>query len=143
MRTTVIVFIVMLLLAEATVAFVQEQGEMNAGGTGGIMKSINQAQSVDVEKKLEEMQVKTSTAVEKLWLMAKAYSVPILIISFLAGAVFMLLSIFFGQAMKRVAGGIIGMGIIAFILFNYAPQLTGMVLSLVDIVLGDILPSMN
>jgi hypothetical protein len=62
---------------------------------------------------------------------AEEYSIPILVVMVVISAFLALIGIIF-KPLKAAAGGILGMSILFFVLVNYAPQIAGIMISIVD-----------
>lgn len=62
---------------------------------------------------------------------AKEYSIPILIVSVVISGFLALGGIMF-KPLKLAASSLLGIGILFFILVNYAPQIAGVLISIVD-----------
>lgn len=97
-----------------------------------VINEIEQASSIDLGATLDGLSEKAAAATQEIWLLAKAYSIPLLVVSLLLAGIFLVLSVLFGRSLRQAAGGLVIAGIVAFILFNYAPQMAGFVLSLIN-----------
>lgn len=68
---------------------------------------------------------------------AEEYSIPILVVIVVVAAFMALLGIMF-KPLKAAAGGLLGTGILFFILVNYAPQIAAILISIADGVMSRI-----
>lgn len=103
-----------------------------------IFSRIDEARKGEVNLDAGEMTKSAEEGTNKLWLIAKAYSLPGLVVALIVSAVMIFLSALFGPGLKRMAGGLIFASIVAFILINFAPEITGKILSVIDSLISTI-----
>ncbi|MGA5692692.1 hypothetical protein [Cytobacillus pseudoceanisediminis] len=78
-----------------------------------------------------------NVSLDSLGAAAKEYSVPILVITVILSGFLALGGIVF-KPLKLAAGSLLGIGILFFSLVNYAPELAGIMISIVDSVMDRI-----
>ncbi|MEK5217736.1 hypothetical protein [Psychrobacillus sp. FSL H8-0487] len=76
-----------------------------------------------------------NVSLDSLGVLAKEYSIPILVIMVIIAGFSALLGLIF-KPLKAVAGSIFGIGIVFYLLVNFAPQITGVLISVVDSVMN-------
>lgn len=72
-----------------------------------------------------------NVSLESLGSLAKEYSIPILIVCVVLSGFLALGGIAF-KPLKVAAGSLLGIGVLFFILVNYAPEIGGILISIVD-----------
>lgn len=90
------------------------------------------AQGYDLNK---IKQTSENVSVDSLGAAAKEYSIPILIACVVLSGFLALAGIAF-KPLKVAAGSLLGIGILFFVLVNYAPEISGILISIVDGVMG-------
>lgn len=78
-----------------------------------------------------------SVSLDSLGVLAKEYSIPILVILVIVSGFTALLGLVF-KPLKAVAGTVLGIGIVFFLLVNYAPQIVGIMIAVADSVVSRI-----
>ncbi|MHB1418655.1 MAG: hypothetical protein ACYCX4_03570 [Bacillota bacterium] len=100
-----------------------------------ILQRINS--TPDINTTLNNTKKFADRGTNKIWLFAKAYSVPILVFSFIGAGFMIFLSFIFGAKLRIAGWGLMGAGILAFILINYAPQFAGVIIKAMNSALKD------
>lgn len=80
-------------------------------------------------------QTSENVSLDSLGVLAKEYSIPILVIIVILSGFTALLGLIF-KPLKAVAGTLLGIGILFFVLVNYAPQIVGILIALVESVMN-------
>lgn len=71
---------------------------------------------------------------ESLGALAKGYSIPILVVLVVLSGFSALLGLFY-QPMKLAAGSLLGIGLVFYIAVNFAPQIVGIMMAIVNAVM--------
>lgn len=79
---------------------------------------------------------RAGSVTEKVWLVARAYSVPMVVISLVGGALLILAGAVLGKGVARAGTGMIFAGLLAFVLINFAPEIAGLARALAASVVG-------
>lgn len=74
---------------------------------------------------------------DRLGALAKEYSVPILVVMVVLSGFSALLGFIF-KPMKLAAGTILGIGILFYVMVNFAPQIVGIMMAIVDSIMSRI-----
>lgn len=76
---------------------------------------------------IDEVVKKANGIADKVFLLAQAYSLPMVVISLVGGALFMIIGSWLGVK-KALQGGflIIFVGLLGFVLINFAPEIIGL-----------------
>lgn len=99
---------------------------------------ITDATTTNSGYNLEEVQkASENISLDSIFALAKEYSIPILIIIVVLSGFSALLGLMF-KPMKIVSGSLLGMGILFFILVNFAPQIVGIMMAVIDSVMSRI-----
>lgn len=78
-----------------------------------------------------------NVSLDSLGVVVKEYSIPILVIMVIVSGFTALLGLVF-KPLKAVAATVFGMGIVFYLLVNFAPQIVGVLIAVVDSVMSRI-----
>jgi uncharacterized membrane protein YphA (DoxX/SURF4 family) len=82
-------------------------------------------------------QTSQNVSVDSLGVMAREYSIPIVVISVVLSGFMALAGLVF-KPLKLAAGGLFGITILFYIMVNYAPEISGIIISVVDSIVSRI-----
>ncbi|MEQ2529092.1 hypothetical protein WMO40_20670 [Bacillaceae bacterium CLA-AA-H227] len=111
----------LVLLLGASIGFFSPE-ITSASTTGGYDLS-------EIEKTSENV------SLDSLGALAKEYSIPILIVLVVLSGFSALIGLAF-KPMKVVAGSLLGIGILFYILVNFAPQIVGIMMAIIDSIMS-------
>ena len=99
-----------------------------------IFDRIEKAKNKSTKVRIDDTTKAAEKGTNNLYLLMKAYSLPILIVFFFSAVVLFMLSAIFGQSLKKLAGLFIFTGITGFILITYAPDILGKILNVINVI---------
>lgn len=105
-----------------------------AFAAGEFEKRMLEVRPVDPQEFVDQ----AARATEKIWVVARGYSVPLVIVSFVLGAVLILAGALLGKSVSRAGAGVIFAGLLAFVLINYAPEIAGLARALAAGLVGGV-----
>jgi len=126
-----LVWLALVLLVLCAAAAVQARPAQAAGG-GEFEQRMLDIRPVDPQEFID----RAGSVTEKVWLLARAYSVPMVVVSLVGGALLILAGAVLGKGVARAGTGMIFAGLLAFVLINFAPEIAGLARALAASIVG-------
>ncbi len=131
MRILTILLLIIFVVVFATAAIASPAPEI-PNEPGGMLERIEEAKKVDLPSSMDNLSAKAQRWTDRLWVNLRGYTVPFLVITFIVVAFLLILSPMLGKGLRALAGLIVITGLGGFILINYAPNIVGAILSILD-----------